>query len=139
MNVERLRLFVDGDCVQTVEPLLVGWFLEPLACHKDGDIGDTVAPLALPISAKGDGGLRRKKIAGNLCAVTSRYRDNGRPILHAGIGVVDDDGASGGEGGGDQLFLAPLRVPVMAHGILADMLVTAGKPFAVERRLAGRG
>jgi len=139
MNGERPRLLVDGNRVELIEPLPVGRFLEPLAGREDRDSGDTVPPLARSIPAKGVGCLRREEVTCNLGAVTLGYRDNCRPIRHARIGIVDNDRTTGREGCVDQLFLASLRLPVIAHGILADVFVSPGKPFLVERRLAGAG
>jgi hypothetical protein len=60
-------------------------------------------------------------------------------IRHPGIRVVDNKGAARREGIGDQLLMPPLRLPVVAYGVLADQVVGVGKAFAVEGRLAGRG
>ena len=139
MNGERPRLLVDVNCVEPIETLRIGRFLEALPGRKDRDGGNTVAPLARSIPAKGVGRLRREEVTCNLGAVSPGYRDNCRPIRHARICIVDNDGTAGREGCVDELLLALLRLPVIAHGILADVLVGPGKPFAVERRLAGAG
>ena len=139
MNGERSLLLVDRNCVELIETLRVGRFLEALAGREYRDVGDTVAPLARSIPAKGVGRLRREDVTCNLCAVTLGYRDNCRAIRYAGIGIVDNDGTAGRESCVDQLFLASLRLPMMAHGILAHVFVSPGKVFGIERRLAGAG
>ena len=139
MNGERSNLLVDVNCVELIETLRVGRFLEALARREDRDVRDTLASLARSIPAKGVCRLRREEVPCNLGAVSPRNHDDGRPIRDAGIGVVDNDGTAGRQGCVDQLFLAQLRQPAIAHGILADVLVSAGKPFGVERRLAGAG
>ena len=139
MNSERPDFLVDRNCVELIETLLVGRFIEALPGREDRDVGNTVPPLTRSIPAKGVGCLRREEVTCNMGAVTLGYRDNCRPIRHAGIGIVDNDRTTGREGCVDQLSLASLRLPVIAHGILADVLVSPGKPFLVERRLARAG
>ena len=136
MNGKRPRLLVDHNCVELIETLRIGRFLEAFAGREDRDVGNAVASLAPSIPANGVGRLRREEVTCNLGAVSSGDRNHGRPIRHAWICIVDDDGTAGREGCVDQLFLAPLRLPMIAHGILADVLVSPGKPFGVERRLA---
>jgi hypothetical protein len=139
MHGERPDFLVDRNCVELIETLLVGRFLEALPGREDRDVGNTVAPLARSIPAKGVGCLRREEVTCKLGAVTPGYRDDCCPIRHAGIGIVDNDRTTSRKGGVNQLFLASLRLPVIAHGILADVFVSPGKPFRVERRLAGAG
>jgi hypothetical protein len=69
--------------------------------------------------------------------VTLRDSDNCRTIDDAGIGIVDDHGSPDGERRVDQLLLSTLRLAVVAHDILADVLMGRSQSFAVERRLAG--
>ena len=136
MNVERACLLIDDHREESVEAFGVCRRLEPLLRHEDGDIRNTVATLAPPIAAQGDRSLRRKEITCNLCAETPRDRDDRRAIGDPRIRVVDSYGSSPTKGLSDQLFLPPLRLPVVTHGILADQVVSSGKAFPVERRLA---
>ena len=62
-----------------------------------------------------------------------------RAISRAGIRVVDDHRPSAGEGCSNELLLPPLRLAGVAHEILADMIVGAGKLLAVEGCLPRRG
>ena len=127
-----------GYRVQTVESLLVRRSLEPFPRREDRDSRNTLAAFTRLVPAQGVGRLRWKEIPCNLCAAALRDRDDCRPIGRSWIRVVDDDRAAGGEGGVDQLFLPALRLPVMPHGILADVLVSGREPVPVERRLARR-
>src|SRR5688572_5939363 len=138
MHIERARLLFDDDSEQVVESFAISWRLESLLRHEDSDIRDAVATLACSIAAQRHLSLRREEVACNVCAEASRDRDNRRAIGHPGIRVVDDNGASGGEGLRDQLLLPSLWLPV-PHGVLADKGVSRGKTFAEEGRLAGRG
>lgn len=139
MHIERARLLFDDDSEQVVESFGISWRLESLLCHEDCNVRDAVATLACSIAAQRHLSLRREEVACNVCAEASRDRDERRAIGHPGIRVVDDNGASGGEGLRDQLLLPPLRLPVVPHGVLADKIVGRGKTFTVESRLAGRG
>jgi len=71
--------------------------------------------------------------------VAPRNGNDGGAIGDCGIRVIDSDGAAGAERRVDQLVLTTLRLPIVAHGILAHMVVCACKPFPVKRRLARRG
>ena len=139
MHIERARLLFDEDGEQVVESLGIRWRLEPLPCHKDGNVGDAVAALTCPVATQRDLGLRREVVACNVCAEASRDRNNRRAIDRPGIRVVDNNRASGGKRRFNQLFLPVLGLPVVPHGVLADKIVSRGKAFTVEGRLAGRG
>ena len=139
MDIERVRLLFDGDSEQVVEALGIGWRLEPLLRHEDGDVGDAVATLTCAIATQRDLSLRREVIACNVCAEASGYRNNRRAIGRPGIRVVDNNGASGSKRRLDQLLLPAPGLTVVPHGILADEIVRRGKAFTVESRLAGRG
>ena len=139
MHIERARLLFDDDSEQVVESFGISRRLESLLRHEDSDVRDAVAALACSIAAQRNLSLRREVVACNVCAEASGDRDNRRAICHPGIRVVDNNGPSGSKGLGDQLLQPPLRLPVVAHGILADRVVGRGKVFAEEGRLAGRG
>jgi len=138
MHIERARLLFDDDGEQVVESFRIGRGLESLLRHEDRDVWNTLAALARSIAPHGSGRLRQKEVACNVCAAAPRDRDDRRAVGHAGIRVVDNKGASRGQGLGNQLLLPPLRLPVVAHGVLADHVVGGGKAFAVKGRLAGR-
>ncbi len=70
--------------------------------------------------------------------MASRDGNDGSAIADGGIRVIHRDGAAGRERSVDQLVLAALRLTVVAHGILADVIMCAGKPLQIERRLARR-
>ena len=65
-------------------------------------------------------------------------RNDGGAIGNGWIRVIHNDGASGGKRPVDQLVLTTLRLTVVTHGILAHVIVCAGKPVPVEGRLARR-
>ena len=138
MDLERARVLVDRDDEEIIEPLVIRGNLEPLPRRKDGDGGNPGAPFACAVASQGVTRVCRKEVACNLRAAATASRDDGRPLRHAWIGVVDDHGFAGCETRVDQLLLAALGLTIVAHGVLADQGVRRRKAFTIERALAGR-
>ena len=135
-HLEGLLRLVHPHRKQSIEAFRHGGRLEPLPRGEDGHVGHPLATPARAVAPQRVTRLGDEEIADHLGAMLPRDRDQRRPHRHAGIGVVHHHRSAGCERLGDELLLPPLRLPVVAKQVLADVIVRARKPFAEEGGLA---
>src|SRR5439155_10806727 len=110
-----------GHDEERVEALLACGWLEPRAGDVDRDVGNPRLALASPVTREALLRRRVEEITDHLRARGARRRDKGRPVRRTEIGVVHDDGPSGGQSLRDERELAAVAVPRAAHQVLAHV------------------